>query len=415
MASSTQATFAFAYKRRYPLATVKDLTLSKTKFVDMVAKDESFSGTAMYFAMKYGNPQGFAGSRSAAQSNYSTVQGVQMALTTGTIADGFRVTHRNMVHSRDSMGAFLKAQLAESDGMYINNGVRMESLMFGNGGNSIGKIDADYTSGNDLTLVDSTDAVNFWKNQKLVGSTTDGSSAAAGLGGTPATVTAVNRSTGVITVDNAAAANLAADAYLFTNGSYGGDSTIDLGIKGLAAWIPSSDPSTSIYGVDRSIDPILLGGVRMTSGELAGKSIENKMKDACSKTARIADGSTDVIWTNPVNWRQLETELEAKGIRRIDETSKMGEARFGHKALVLSHPDGEAKVMASRYCPLNKVWGLQLDTWKLHSAGPLCQKLNEDGNEMTRLASEDDFEWRIVSYPALKCDAPGKNWYLSLA
>lgn len=92
-------------------------------------------------------------------------------------------------------------------------------------------------------------------------------------------VTAVNRSTGTVTVNSAAAITAFADNdYLFPRGDIDGE------IKGLEAWIPAADPgATSFFGVDRSVDVTRLGGLRK---DLSGKPIEEALMEACELTYR---------------------------------------------------------------------------------------------------------------------------------
>ena len=84
-------------------------------------------------------------------------------------------------------------------------------------------------------------------------------------------------------------------------------------------------------------------------------------------------------------------------------------ADIAFKAITVNGPDGEIKVIADQNCPGNKIFGLQLDTWKLASIGPVVSTIDEDGNDILRVYNADQVESRNGFYGNLFCQAPGFN------
>jgi hypothetical protein len=125
-----------------------------------------------------------------------------------------------------------------------------------------------------FTLANPQQVVQFEVGMTLQASSADGGAAAQNVSGTidAIQVTSVNRGTGAISgtvVQGAPGSSWAAGYYLQVLGDIGigGSSTVAgmLGLSGLAAWVPASDPPSSdnFWGVNRSADPTRLGGLAL--------------------------------------------------------------------------------------------------------------------------------------------------------
>jgi hypothetical protein len=150
----------------------------------------------------------------------------------------------------------------------------------------------------------------------LQATATDGGAA---LQNTPGTidaiqVTSVNRGTGVITgtvVQGAPGSSWGATDYLQVLGDIGigGSSTIAgmLGLSGLAAWVPSTDPPSTdnFWGVNRSADPTRLGGLRYNA---SAQSISEGITNALAYGNREG-ADFDLIVMDFVSYSTLVNEL----------------------------------------------------------------------------------------------------------
>lgn len=120
-----------------------------------------------------------------------------------------------------------------------------------------------------FVLANAQTVVQFEVGMTIQASATDGGAA---LQNTPGTIdaiqlTSVNRSTGAISgivVQGAPQTSFIASSYLQVLGDIGigGSTTVAgmLGLSGLAAWVPSVDPTSTdnFWGVNRSADPTRL-------------------------------------------------------------------------------------------------------------------------------------------------------------
>ena len=75
MAASTLTTVAYIYKRAYSDEAVADMAKRDHPFFSMVPKKDGFTGSAHYYAIKYGNPQGISAVFSTAQTNAASSKG----------------------------------------------------------------------------------------------------------------------------------------------------------------------------------------------------------------------------------------------------------------------------------------------------------------------------------------------------
>jgi hypothetical protein len=57
---------------------------------------------------------------------------------------------------------------------------------------------------------------------------------------------------------------------------------------------------------------------------------------------------------------------------------------------------------------------MNLDNWKLWSAGELIRPVQADGLTILRKSTTNDFEYRLESWPQLACNAPLNNGRVTL-
>jgi hypothetical protein len=235
---------------------------------------------------------------------------------------------------------------------------------------------------------------------ELHGDTTDGTSGSVHAGS--ATVTAVNRATGVLTSDAAwdgQITGLAASDYLFRAGDFGAV------LHGFQAWVPQTASGgliTSFLGLDRSPDSRLYG----MRGDLSAYAPEEQLVVAAELLAR-ENGTVDFAVMNTVNYKNLILSLGSKVV--YDSVEAYDDAKIGFKAVKVAGPTGDIMVMPDADAPVNRLLMGQLDTWTLYSMGEMVKMLDNDGNAVLRLGTSDAVELQIVSRSNLACIAPGFN------
>ncbi len=270
-----------------------------------------------------------------------------------------------------------------------------------------------------ITLSNAQTVVQFEVGMTLQNSTTDGGAANLVTAVIDAIqLTAVNRGTGVITgtVVQGDGTSFTAGHYLQVLGDIGsaGATTIAglLGLSGLAAWVPSSDPTSSdnFWGVNRSADPTRLGGLRYNaSAQTISEGITNALGFGNREGAAF-----DLIVIDFVSYTTLVNELGAK-VQYVqlehDEVEIAFEAIHFHSAY------GKIPILADRSAQATTAWCLTLDTFKLRTLGkaPHILTYGMEGLDGLRVGNADALEIRIAYYGNVICSAPGYNMQISLS
>lgn len=403
-------TFDPALKQLYTRDRIENLTYLDNPLMALMPKMERFEGRNLPIVTVWGNPQG----RSA---NFSRAQ-VRGAATSSKL-DDFLLTRvkdysiatidgETIMASASDAGAFLEAATVEIDGA-LNSLARSAAIaMYRSGYGEIGQIEAgSAVNSTTLTLSNPDDITNFEVGQELdVAATLTGAVKAYGTSGNGLIVTAVNRSTGVLTfgfnVNDATNGIplIAAGDYIFVRGDHSGSTLVKL--AGLEAWVPSTPPSnTPFFGVDRSTDVTRLGGQRLDG---TGAPIEEVLIDGASQVNREG-GKLTHYFMNYSKYAELEKSLGSK-VQYIDMRVN---AEIAFRGIMLNSGRGMVRVVPDQNCPADRIFGLNMDTWKVYSLGPMLQILEHDGLMLLRQPESDGVEVRCGYYANMGSRAPGWN------
>ena len=198
---------------------------------------------------------------------------------------------------------------------------------------------------------------------------------------------------------------IAAGDYIFTEGDRNAK------ISGLAAWLPFTAPTSgdSFFGVDRSVDVSRLAGLRFDASAL---SIEEGLVKGLTRCNREG-GKPKVVMANYTDWGNLELALGSKVQYMMSQAS--GRADIGFEGIQVKTNKGVSNVIADPFCPINYMYGLTMESWKLFSLKEPIRILDLDGNKVLRDSTSDSVELRVGGYFQLGCDAPGHNVVIKLA
>jgi len=407
---------------------MKNIVYSKNPWLAMIPKNESpdgFAGKYIPVPLEYGNPQGRAHIFANAQNQQTASDVVSYFVYAVQDYQLVTITNLLMEQTKSNAGAFVDEASRTMDNGFRNLSNNMAFELFSGGTASRGQISAAGVTavGTTLsfTLANPQTVVQFEVGMTLQASTTDGGAALAGSGATilAAQIASVNRGTGAITaivVQDTYAATWAAGDFLQVYGDIGtaGASTIAglLGLSGLAAWVPNSDPLTTdnFWGVNRSSDPTRLAGIRYNA---SSQSISEGLTNALALGNREG-AAFDLIIMDFVSYSTLVNELGAK-VQYVelehDEVEVAFEAIHFHSAY------GKIPVMADRSCPAQTAYCLTRDTWKLRTLGkaPHILTYGMEGLEGLRVGNADALEIRIAYYGNVICSAPGYNMVVQLS
>jgi len=412
--ASTITQFDAFLKDYYTKDKIDDLTKKDRPFFGMVKREEDLGGDQYIHPFIFQNPQGFGATLAKAQqgsqqgSGNGNIQGRKWKVAYGDYSASVEIGDKVIKASRSNVGAFLRDQETEINGLYNGFGDTFSTYLYSNGGQALGS--ATIAAGV-LTLVNADDVVNFEVGQILVPSVNDGSDPAhiliAGAG--QGFVIAVNRNAGTVTVSTTSGgaagtpANWAGTMFLFRDGDFGGSGATRI-LLGLGAWIPASDPtSTTFENINRTVDVARMSGIRLTTAEITGLTLEQRLKRLVTRMrGRNFGPGPDAVFLNPEKWQNVADTLESRGYREIGK-----DAEFGYENLSFKAGGKTVKLYADPFCPVNKAFALKMDTVKLGGLSKIPEVVNGDGLEMLRKVASNDYEYRLVAYPAFVVAAPG--------
>lgn len=403
-------TWENALKAYYTKDYVKNMTYSKRPLFAMLKKFEMMGGGAaaskgFIQPVLFGNPQARSATFSQSQARSTAVASNIAAFNVTRVKNYSIVTvdgETLRASAIGSEGAFFEAVKTAVDGAMRAITIDAATNLYRTGFGSIGQVSSPGAS-TTLTLVDSDDVVNFEKDQQLVFSASDGADLLRDSADF-LTVVGVNRSAGTLTMD-ANVTNIAAIAnndFIFIRGDRQDSATpTRLKIAGLGDWVPSTAPtSTAFFGVDRTSDT-RLGGTRFDG--TGGQPIEETLIDMAMLVTREG-GQPDYAFINPSRFGRLVKSLDTR--KRYVDVMVGG---IGFSALEVDTPAGTIRVISDPFCPMKRVFMLQMDTWILGSLGQLPGFLHHSGQDKLFLPSDDGVEMRIGYYGNLIGKAPGWN------
>jgi hypothetical protein len=404
MASLTPALLADALKEFYTDKEMMKLAYDEHPLLAMVSKDTHWSGKEHVIPIQYARAQGRSAVFTTAQGNTAPGRYEAFKLTTSKDYGVIHIDTETIYASEGTpVRSFVAARKNEADGIIGSLGANLAMQLYRNGGGARGQIATGGITGDVITLAEPNDIVNFEVDMQLCASTADGTSGSLRDSGDTMTVTAVDRDAGTITVSAVAnITGLAAADYLFAEGDFGALA------KGLDAWLPSAAPgATAFFGVDRSVEPTRLGGIRYSDSNPLVEKFKRAVARGWREGARVTHA-----FLNPLDWSELEIAL-ADRVQYDRVKSSTGEFMFD--SIKMATPSGMVQFVGDPDCPKGVSYALKLSTWTFVSRGATPRVLDPDGKgEFLRQGAADGIEGRFGWFGNLGCRAPGMNIRVAL-
>ena len=404
MANVSTTNNAALLKRWYTAKRVQEQTYKVSPFWAMVRKRTDFTGAALGVAIVTDGPVGGRSHTFAtAQSNKSAGTEKQFLITRQRDYSLISIDNDAILASRDKKGSFLSLARMKMDQSLRNLVDNLSVSLYTNHGGARAQVGS--TSTTTLTLSNTQHISRFAIGQVLDTSTTDGTSGSADGGGIA--VTGIDRDAGTLTAASnwTGASNFSDNDYIFVDGDFGAD------FHGLDSWLPAAAPTSgdSHFGVDRSVDPVRLAGVRYNASAL---TLEEGLIEAETRAEGVNNGDPAVCLMHPTEVSKLKIELT--GRQEFEAVSARDRADISFKALVVNGTRRPIKVIPDVHCPTAVAYMLDMDTWTFASLGPAPQFTNALGHQFQWDTSSDSLEMRAAVYGNLYCDAPGKNVRITL-
>lgn len=405
MSAQTLTTFDAALKQIYTRDEIQNMVYRDNPLLALTPKYTEFYGKNLPIPIIYANPQGRSATFSNAQGNKTPSKITDFVLTRDSDYALASIETETLLASSNDTGAFLEAATTEVDGAIHALTRSLAVAQYRDGSGSIGQV-ADSSIQTTFTvatiqLADANDVTNFEVGQEIQAN----NGSALRNSGASLTIVGVNRDSGLLTFD--AAINSVITA--IDNGdNLNVEGDFDSKIEGLDAWIPATAPdSTAFFGVDRSVDPTRLGGIRYDGSALP---IEEALVEGLSRISREG-GKPDHGFLNFDKFADLEKALGSK-VQYVDLKAN---AEISFKGIMLNGPRGMVNILPDQNALSNTAFMLQMDMWKMYSLGDAPMIIDADGNRWLREASADSVEIRCVYYAQFGSRAPGYSGRVTLS
>lgn len=378
----------------------------------------SFGGKYVPVPIISGYPQGLSQTFSKAQANQTAVVSESFFMKP---VQGYQLVSLENLTIESSLtdaAAFVSTLKLTVDKGLANLTKDIAFKIFGDGTGSRGVIGAYANSSGavTITLTERTAIVAFEIGMRIVAS----ASTTAAVSADYITITAVNRSAGIISgtasTGGALSGTWAVNAVLVLDGdrpSAGASNTSQyLCMTGFQAWIPKVAPTSgdNFWGVDRSIDTDRLAGVRYDGSALPIEEAFNNAMALVDETG----GKPDFCVMNNQSYAALLNSVGAK-VQYVQVNHDVAELAFEGLLLQTSH--GPVTIIADRYCPPKTAYLLSRDYWELRSNGPMPRiiRYQMEGLDGLRAPTADALEVRMGYYGNLICSAPAWNAVITLS
>lgn len=386
------------------------LTRKKRPFYALVPKKSDFTGDTWKVAFQYGNGPGRAINLARAVANMGPDQLAKVNVERSKNYAAFQI-ESEAIDAAKGAGAITEGLKNVIDSAFRELGQSNSLLLWRNGGGARGKISAaSNVALTVITLASRGDIANFSKGMVLNLGSTDGTSGAKRVG--TLTVAAIDRDLGTVTTTAAwnTVAGATAGDFIFQNGDFEATKS---GFMGVGAWIPIVTPTAgdNFYGLDRSVDPTLLAGVRYTAG--AGGRIEESLVGA---NARLAENEAepDKVFMHPSDMRNFILEIGSKQeYPRTTVKTKTAEVSFN--GVMMHGTTGDLEVVSDIGVPQGFAYMLQMDTWEFKTLGKPERFIDHDGQTIRMDPNNtDSFIGKLGTKGQLGCTAPAYNAVITL-
>lgn len=413
MSSLDMTTFDAALKEHYTSERIYNMVYANNPFLALIPKYEEFGGKNLPVPIIYGNPQGRSAVFTVAKKNKTPSQIKSFYITREKDYSLASVDNETLEASIGDPNAFMEALATEVDGAIQSATRSLAVAMYGDGSGVIGTVgsiqNGDGTN-DQVTLLSEGNITNFEIDMRIqfvnAGALINSGLAVriSKVDRVNGTINFVDDTTGVPIDLTGLGTPVAPGMTMVQEGDF------NKKIAGLGSWIPNAGVITgsdNFFGVNRSVDPTRLGGINL---DVSALPIEEALIESINTTSREGGTITHAFLSYKA-FADLEKALGAK----VQYVEVGATGNIGFKGIMVHGPKGPVRVIPDPNCPQNKVYGLQLDVWKMYSLGACVKMLTTDGNTILRETDADAVELRVGGYYQLGCRAPGYNFNATIS
>ena len=344
----------------------------------------------------------FANAQSGAKT--TTGERKKWILTVDDLYGVIRVSDKAILASKNDRGAFVRLLKDEADDVLARMSERRCVELFAAKANLMATVRS--RTGSTVTFQAAHEASRFEIGDSIEFRTTAGAERA----GNPYSVTKVDRSGNVLTLNKAVNAAVAANDECYIVGSYG-----EASMTSLEQWIPRTITGLgTLNNIDRSIDPLRLAGHRLQM--TASGRFDDSIRKVCAQINQLTGTNPTVALTNPLVEDLIAVEQRANV--RYDQASGKGANQMigaGIGGLAINTAKGPVEVLTSSWAPVDTVWLLNeadLALYYLADEGSdfVFFKKNPESGSMFKLAHDSaGIEARVESFGNFAMQSPGRH------
>lgn len=207
-------------------------------------------------------------------------------------------------------------------------------------------------------------------------------------------ITAINTSTGVITLSPAASAGVGSSDYVFRHGAKSSTSGATYELTGLQAIVNSSG---TLFNIDPTSVTDWVSTVDGNSGTNRAAT-DNLFESVIDEIFLDSGQAPDFIVTTPAVRRNYAAQLKAQ--KRFTDTTTL---KGGFSALTVDAGNVSLPLAVDRDCPSNKAFLLKTDNIMQHQSSD-WEFMDEDGSVLSRVSATDAYEAVLFKYHELTTD-----------
>ncbi len=417
---------------------IEAMSKRKTVFLDKISTRQDSGENFRQPALLHGG-RAWADSRSAAQAisndNESNLAPFDWVSYVGKIKGNLLILHDEIAatgNDKEKMGAYAKTLQVKTDNMLQTFGSRVNRGILGPKGMWLFR----GTILNGVITIDSRDANRIAyvevRADQLQASADDGSSTSHTLYGSGSvgfcvSLTGRFGTAPTVTVSTSFGGTAATPSgwtesttiYFYFRGDFKGG--IDTGSKfghridSIQAWVTDTDATDTYKAVDRSRDP-RMSGVKLITTDVTNDGVEEVFEHLFDIGRERADWDGDKeMFVSTARFRQLSRHLESRRMRTADGsryTSSRKEggdsryassgATFSYATITLNHQSGAYEIIDEVDMPADYVLATSTGDWEIVHYDGFPHLIDDDGVDMLRKTTEDDYEMRWTANPSFK-------------
>jgi hypothetical protein len=423
-------------KRKYSTKEkVENASVIATRFMRDVNRMTDPGGESFNSFLTISGGVGWSGTRAGAQvisdqgGNRGNGQWQQLRNSYGKIAGEVRFDEFAVKQANSKDASALRAIGAHVDNHLKMHGQTAEWQLLGHRGMFLcsGTISSGVFS-----ITSSPEHINRIRGDLVcVASTANGTSGSLVSSGSQGFVVGVGRSGASPTITFSATSGGSAGSptgweaagtiFLFvvgTNFASNGGAGVDGGVNQefmvdtLDSWVPETPPGATLFkGMNRTVDEVL-GGVRMTAAETAGKNIL-QIGEELAVIGRSRFGWQDDGFINfYVHTRQFSKAsqlLQRTDIRQQGYSGQPASTQYGYEVIEMRSTGARVRFVDTPMMDTSYGWMTDPKKWLLHSSAGWPNVMDDDGLRFIRKPTEDAYALQYTGYGSFRTEDPSKT------